>query len=290
MGAPFLNVNPVEVILRNDDQRVNISLFDANNDPIDATALKLTVLEGSRTIYTETSTFGPFASARIVKPSGTVGEYYIDWGDPAAAVNIPNQTETNKIRDLFFQWRVVGASGTEQITMLQLVKIVDARSLAFVPALRLQVDKAVKVVDELRNCFAGYSDQQMVQFLEAGVNMINLYQPNTNMRLEDFPTTHASLLIDAATIYALQAQAIFAIDTDMDYNDQGYTFRIGHHGPIMQTIQFIMGRLDKLTPLFKLNFATMGSIHVEAGASYRMLQIAAAGGPGMLFRGFYATG
>ena len=58
----------------------------------------------------------------------------------------------------------------------------------------------------------------------------------------------------------------------------------------MQTVQFIMGRLDRLAPLFKLNFATMGSIHVEAGASYRMLQIAAAAGPGMLFRGFMASG
>ena len=288
MPAPFLNANPVEIILQNYDQRVNVSLFDATNTPVDATAIKLEVLEGTKQIFTETVVIPGF-TGRVVKPAGTTGEYYINWGDPTAAVNIPNQTETNKIRDLFFVWRMVGATGTEPVVMLQVVKVLDPRTLAFLSPFRLQIDKAVKIVDSSQNIFLGYTDAQLVQYLEGGLNLINVYQPNTNMTLENFPSTHLQLLVDVATLVALQSQELFAVDTDIDYSDQGYTFRVGHVQPLAAFMSQLTQRIDRLTPLFKLNFATMGSLHVEAGPSFRMLQLLQASPSGILFRGLLSS-
>lgn len=294
MAAPFLNANPVELILQGEDQQINITLFDDQEEPepIDATALHLKVLDMSnRKIYEEDFFTLPPVPARIIKPAGTTGKYYMDWGDPGAAVNVPTQTETSRVRDLMFVWRGIGATGTEPIVIGQVVKIIDPRALALLPYMRLQVDKAVKIVQEEADIFLGFTDAQLLMYLEGGCNIINVYQPNTSMVMENFPPTHRQLLIDCATIMALQSQGIYAIDTDLpNYSDQGYSFQINHFPQIMQFMAALQARIDRLVPLFKLNFATLGSIHVEAGASFRLTQLLQASPQGILFRGVFSPG
>jgi len=286
MAGPFLNVNPVELVLQSYDQRINITLFDENGDPVDATYLHLKVMDVSKVVLYEDDFITPPAPpTRIIKPAGTTGGYYIDWGDPS----IPNQRETTTIRDLFFVWRAIGGAGTEPAVALQVVKVVDPLVLSYLPQFRLQVDKAAKIVDEAGNIFLGYSDAQLLLFLESGLNLINTYQPNTSMVLESFPRTHLHLLIDVATIVALQAQEVFAIDTDINYSDQGYAFNISHTQPIHSFLQMLLSRTDRLVPLFKLNFATMGSLAIQAGPSFRMLQLMQAAPRGILFRGYLST-
>jgi len=290
--APFLNANAVELILQNFDQRINITLFDANGDKVDATYLHLRVMDVSKTVLYEDDFFAPPSPpTRIIKPAGTTGDYYIGWGDPLAPVNVPTQTETNLVRDLFFIWRAIGGVGTEPAVVLQVVKVLDPRVLAYLPSFRLQIDKAVKIVEEATNLFGGYSDAQLLMYLEGGLNVINLYQPNTNILLENYPfKTHGQLLIDTATLVALQSQTLFSIDTDLvNYSDQGYSFSINHQQPLQSFLSFLQQRLDRLVPLFKLNFATMGSIHIQAGVSFRLLQLLSAAPSGILFRGFLST-
>lgn len=288
MPGPFLNAQPVELVIQNYDQRMNVTLYDANNDPVIATALRLQVLDtGNRVVY-EDSFLPLVPPTRIVNPA--TGQYYIDWGDPAAPQNIPNQTETNRPRDLFFVWRAIGPAGTEPAVVLQVVKVIDPRAMSFLPGFRLQIDKAVKIIDELQNIFLGYTDAQLLQYLEGGLNLINVYQPNTSILLEDFPRTHVQLLIDVATLVALQSQTLFAVDTDMpSYSDQGNSFALNHAGPLQGFMSSLQSRVDRLVPLFKLSFATMGSIHMEAGPSFRLVSLMQAAPPGVLFRGFLST-
>lgn len=289
MGTPFLNASPVEIILKNRDQRVNISLFDTNNDPVDATALTLQVLDTSETeLFTEDFIAAP---VRIIKPGSTTGEYYMNYGDPAAAANTPDQTETDTDEDHWFIWRAVGTAGTEPSTILQVVRILPPKVFAFLPRFRLQIDKAIKIVDEATNCFLGYSDGMLLEYLEGGLNSINTYQPNTNMILRDFPfDTHGQLLIDVATLVALNSQTLFAVDTDLRYSDQGYSFDIAHVQPLQSFMSSLTQRVDKLVPLFKLNFATMGSIHIVANTSFRLLSLIQAAPQGALFRGLFSGG
>lgn len=290
MPAPFITSNPVEVILQNYDQRINITLFNESGDPVDATVLSLRVVNVGNTLIYSDSFLPLVPPTRIVKPAGTTGQYYINWGDPTAPANVPTQTETALLRDLFFIWRAIGAAGTEQVTMLQVVKIIAPKVLSYLPPFRLQIDKAVKIVDETQNIFLGYTDAQLLQFMEGGLNIINTYQPTTSILLENFPfQTHGQLLVDAATLVALQSQEVFAIDTDLSYNDQGYSFSIPHASPLHSFLQMLLSRLDRLIPLHKLEYATRGSMHLQAGTSFRMLQLLSAAPPGSLFRGFLST-
>jgi len=283
MPAPFLNASPVELIIQGYDQRINITLFDENGDQVDATQLSLRVLDdGNRLLFTDDFFVPPSPPTRIKKPAGTIGEYYINWGDPA----FPNQTETTSVADRRFIWRAVGGVDTEPSVVLQVVKIADPRSMAMLPPFRLQIDKAVKIIDERTNCFLGYTDAMLLMFLEGGLNILNTYQPNTFFHLEDFPSTHLQLLIDVATLVALNSQLMFAIDTDINYSDQGYSFQIGHVQPLQSLMSNLQSRIDRLVPLFKLNFATLGSMHIEAGTSFRLLQLLQSSMPGALFRGY----
>jgi len=286
MAGPALMSNDVEMILENQDQLVNITIYDENGNLANANTLALTVMDRSKTVLYSDSLTNP--STRLVNAS--TGKYYIDWGDPTAPDNIPTQTETNLARDLLFIWRATIAGATEAATVLQVVKIVDPRVLAYLPYFRLQIDKAVKIVDPTNDIFLGYTDAQLLMYLEGGLNVINLYQPSTSILLENYPfQTHGQLLVDTATLVALQSQTLFAVDTDINYSDQGYSFNIGHVQPLQSFLGFLQQRLDRLVPLFKLNFATMGSIHLQAGVSFRLMQLMQAAPNGILFRGFLST-
>lgn len=286
MAGPALMSNDVEMILQNMDQLVNITIYDENGNLANAATLALTVMNRSKTVLYQDSLVTP--STRLVNSS--TGKYYIDWGDPTAPENTPSQTETNTVQDLLFIWRATVAGAPEAATVLQVVKVIDPRVLAYLPYFRLQIDKAVKIVDPNNDIFLGYTDAQLLMYLEGGLNVINLYQPSTSILLEGYPfQTHGQLLIDTATLVALQSQTLFAVDTDINYSDQGYSFNIGHVQPLQSFLGFLQQRLDRLVPLFKLNFATMGSIHLQAGVSFRLLQLMQAAPSGILFRGFLST-
>lgn len=291
MPSPFLRANPVEVILQNFDQRVNITLFNELGDPVDATALRLQVMDVGKTVIYNEDFFTPPAPPRIIKPAGTVGQYYINWGDPLAAVNLPAQTETNLVRDLFFVWRAVGTAGTEPAVVLQVVKVVDPRVMAYLPRMRLQMDKALKIIDEEANIFTGYTDAMLLMFAEGGLNMINGVQPSTCILLENFPFQfHGQLLIDAATLIGLQSQLLFAIDTDLSpYSDQGYSFNVSHAPGLQSFMSALQARLDKLIALHKMDYITKGSITLQAGVNFRFASLISASTPGALFRGYIST-
>lgn len=85
VGASVINNTPT-VVRKNSVGRVQIEILDANGCPVDASHLVLTVLNGAdAAIFQEDyfKTFYPPNAHRVVKPSGTVGSYFIDWGEEA---------------------------------------------------------------------------------------------------------------------------------------------------------------------------------------------------------------
>lgn len=154
------------------------------------------------------------------------------------------------------------------------VKSVSARHYKYAAILRSQVDKARKTVqDDIENMdrtgpsqpsiqfFYGYDDKHLIFYLERGLQYINSVPPYTAITLDNFPFEQSgSVLIDAATIAALEAQGIFAIDTDHNYSLGGNSFVIEHFGKLNTALSSLVQRFDVLLKKFKAQFRTRGIV------------------------------
>ena len=157
---------------------------------------------------------------------------------------------------------------------------------------RLVIDKTYKLFDTDPDdpCFLGYSDGQLVQYLMSGLQIINSYQPSGTFSLTTFPyESYDQILFETSLLAGMISQSVYAIDNDVpNWNDQGNAFVITHYPQLAQHLTFMAGRLDRLIPLFKLNFVSSGRLHIEAGPNYRLAQLVNAAPGGSLFRNFYA--
>jgi hypothetical protein len=356
-----INIAPVELVLKNTDEHIDIQICDAEGNPVDVNtgsggnielvvvgptsnvlfkdAYPLLTLTGtvtvsagstevigtntkfceeldegdSITIGIEVLTVDTITSntrlvlttphvagatdatvtkaTRIIKTPGTTGSYYINWGDPAAAANSPNQSETNNTGDFLFRWRIRQATGVETVSVVQVVKVVTVHVLKLVVTLRLQIDKTGKLVDDdpFFPCRTGYSDEMLVQFLEGGLTLINAAQPYpTFSTLDQYPSLFGQVLIDAALLVGIMTQQLFSIDTDIpNYSDQGNAFVLDHFPRLNTYAQNIRDDLKTRIPDLKLHFVKTGSIHIEAGANFRLAQLIQAAPNGSLFRNFF---
>jgi hypothetical protein len=184
------------------------------------------------------------------------------------------------------------------VTIVQVVKIVTAKTLSLVPYFRKLIDKTVKPVDDDPEdpCFLGYTTADLVQFLEGGLQTINTYQPYPCWgSLDQFMSTggskYAQTLYEAALIVGMISQQIFAIDTDIpNYSDQGNSFVITHQQQLANVLNQISQRLDKLIPAMKLHFVDYGMLHIEAGPNYRLAQLLSAAPYGAVFRNIFFAG
>jgi len=149
---------------------------------------------------------------------------------------------------------------------------VPAKYFKYAAILRSQVDKARKsVVDYIENMdrndedpirfFYGYDDKHLIFYLERGVQYINLFPPYTALTVDTFPFSQfGGLMIDAATIAALEAQGIFAIDTDYDYSLGGNSFSVSHFGNISSMLASLLGRFSEQVSALKKLYLTKGAV------------------------------
>lgn len=283
------NTQPVELILKNTIERIDILVCDANGDPVDATALSLRVVDMSDTLILQDNFFTgygdpPTLPTRIVKPAATVGQYYFPFGD----TSFDTANTTANVGDLLFNWQIVGAAGSEAVNIIQVAKVVSAQTLSYLPMFRLMIDKAAKIVDDeaANPMLVGYTDSQLIMWLELGLSAINASQPYGGWGgIDSFPVGYRQILIDAALVAGLTSQSIFAIDTDIDaYNDQGNAFSIQHHPKLMGMLQFLAAKLDKTVPAFKLHFVNSGSVYVQMGTNFRLNTLLQSAPAGALFR------
>lgn len=177
----------------------------------------------------------------------------------------------------------------------RLIKLVTPSILRNIIVLRNQLDKALKSVGKKIDSLQyfdnqealdsywkdfpyGYTDQHCVLYLELGLGMINITAPYTNFTLFDFPYAYAgNILIDAATLVALEAQGIFSIDTDFDYSLGGKSFTIRHFESISTFIRELYERFQKDLLVFKSAFRTKGTTLLQQPygiVGFRLIQLA----------------
>jgi len=158
------------------------------------------------------------------------------------------------------------------------VKSVSTKYYAYAAQLRVQVDKARKSIsDYIENMdrastdpdiqlFYGYDDKHLIFYLDRGVQFINAIPPYTSLTVDNYPfAQYGTILIDAATIAALESQGIFSIDTDFNYALGGNSLVIDHYGKLSGMISAILNRFTKASVGFKQQYRTKGTVLHQVG-------------------------
>lgn len=187
-----------------------------------------------------------------------------------------------------------GVDASEELVVGQVVKIITHRVYGLLQQLRLQIDKALKFVntDPENPTYLGYTNGQLVTYIEQGLQIINAYQPSGVFSFDNYPySSYGFTLIEASLLAGVMSQQLFAVDTDIpNWSDQGNTFVIQHQPQLAQYLNWLSQRLDKMIPMLKLNFVSSGSLHIEAGPNYRLTQLINAAPAGALFRNVFFKG
>ena len=237
-----------------------------------ATNAALTIITTAASIITEVS--NNEEAAEIVTVASPVGETGLG---VVAAVPTANLSD--------------GIDGSEELVTSENVRVVTQRIISTVSKLRLQIDKALKLVhnDPDAPCFLGYTNGQLYTYLEGGLQIINAYQPSGVFTIDTYPyQSYEFTLIESALLAGVMSQELFAVDTDVpNWNDQGNAFVIQHQPQLAQYLTFLSQRLDKTIPMLKLNFVSSGSLHIEAGPNFRLAQLINAAPSGALFRNVF---
>lgn len=279
--SAFLSVEPTMVVLQGTVIRVSVAVQNAAGVAVDPFDLTLDVMDiGGNLLFSDAF---PTPVARLIHPG--VGQFYLDFG---------NQTinnETSYATEWLFNWRVTLSSGGQQQNSIQKVKVIQPRMASLIPDLRLIIDKSKKLAAPDSGCYLGYTDINLVSYIEGGLQTINAYQPSLTFTIDNFPFTYKQVLVDAALITGVISQQLYAIDTDIpNYNDQGTSFVITHQAQLAGFLNQITARLDKLIPMMKLQLLSPGSLHIQMGPNYRLSQIMEAAPSGALFRNVFFKG
>jgi len=273
----LISVEPSVIILMNTASRISITIQNSagvNTDPFDLT---LDVLDiGSNIKLTD---IWPAPAVRLIRTA--VGKFYIDFGNQLV------NDETNGEYEWVFNWRITMVSGGSQTQSLQNVKIISAKMASLIPDLRLIIDKSRKLVSPASQCYLGYTEANLVRYIQAGLETINAYQPSLTFTTANFPFEYRQILLDAALISGVMSQQLYAVDTDLNYNDSGISFVITHQQQLASFLTQVTTQLDKLIPQMKLQLINSGRLHVQTGPNFRLTQLIQTAPNGSIFRGIY---
>lgn len=273
----------IDVTFKDDlENPVNIDeSVSASGDSSGELNLEVTNLEGT-VLYTESYWPKPIPDDRRIVNSST-GKYRIKWGTES--------NETNNTGTLLFNWHIRQNETSEDFYRTQVVERISPRMLSLLPRFRLQLDKSLKVILPEEFCTLGYSDAQLVIYLQSGLSRINSAQPypmwNT---LDEFPMEHHELLIQASMLTAIVSQGVFAIDTDLpSYSDQGHSMIISHFAQLKALYDSLSPEVDRRIQAMKLRYVSSGSAAIEYRIGYSFFHMLATSPPGSLFRNVYTT-
>lgn len=231
----------------------------------------------------------PYLSTNITAGSGSIilaSPLTINHADNIILYG-PNK-ETTSLGLFLFNWQIEMTQGGVITDSIAQIKVISPKATAFLPDFRQIIDKSRKFIAPKSECFLGYTDSQLLGYLEGGLGTINAYQPSLTFTFENYPLEYKQILLDAGLISGVTSQQLYAIDTDIpNYNDQGTSFVIVHQPQLASFLNQITQRLDRIIPMMKLQLLSPGSLHVKAGADYRLQQLVQASPSGSLFRNIY---
>ncbi len=186
-------------------------------------------------------------------------------------------------------------SDGSQYLSSRIIKPLSPAMIRDIIYLRNQIDKSMKSIgktldnlqyrdnkEALDSYFkdfpVGYTDAHCALYLELAINMINIVSPYTYFTIDNFPYSRAfQILIDAATIVALESQGIFSIDTDFDYNLGGKSLTVRHFENTSGFIREINDRFSQQLRTFKSAYRMRGVAYLQQPygiVGFRLIQLA----------------
>lgn len=259
----------VVIIPADDACRVTFKIVDSAGTLVDPSSLSLRVMtiDDSTALFSED--YDDLSPDRI-QTDGT-GIFYINWGDPAAAENIPDQTETNTIRPLLFRWKYILAGETEERMEFQRIEVVSNIVIYAVNEFRKLINKVALQAnfDPSSPCHIGFSNGDLITYLYWGLQDINRMPPPGVQwwALDSFPIrTHGAILYKTALINGVTAQELFAAVTDVEgYSDNGQSFVIQKQPKLAAILNRLSQDVTNEVGKFKTGFITRaGSIAMRS--------------------------
>jgi len=171
----------------------------------------------------------------------------------------------------FYRFRTGNA---REIRKQHLIRVAPIKYFKYIPILRLMVDKSRKSLTSTNitsrgGVTYGYSDAMMSVYLDLGAGVINMVPPYTGFGVGNFPDQHLWVLIQAATLVALESQGIYAVDTDYVYSLGGNALTIDHLSKIAQVSGLpLFADFKDWLIRFKQQFRSQGSVLVQMQYSF----------------------
>lgn len=194
----------------------------------DADAGKLEIID-DKNVTLQNVTF-PEAGGNGVRKVGE-GIYEYDFGANQAGVWA-----------CLYRLRIGKAANSRVIRKQHIIRATSHRYLFLIPMLRELLDKSRKRARTLarsgRQLNYGFTDAQLATYLEIGMGLINAMPPQTSFAIENFPldSSATSMLIYAGFIVGLEAQSVYALDTDVNYQFSGNSINVDHLTKIGQVL------------------------------------------------------
>lgn len=283
-------MSDLKLVVKNTTSNIDLRIKDNADALVDPVTLTLKVYTVVETLLFQDDYVNGFGATptppTYIATAGT-GLFSFPFGN--TTIDAANTTAVEG--EYLFLWEWTLADGAYH-QKLQSISVASIRALRWLPRLRDRVDKARKMVDNDPDdpVFVGFTDQMLLQCLQWGLSFINALPITLGWgSVGDFPDAHWSLLLDAATLGALLNQEIFAIDTDVTYNDNGHGFTVAHYPQYAATINSYYTRLKADVPSFKRQYWGGGSISVELNVNSRLAQFINSGTSGAGWRNLYVS-
>lgn len=131
----------------------------------------------------------------------------------------------------------------------QVVQVISTTTMHRINSIRMYIDKLQK---KLGLVFA-YSNEDLLEYLTQGTNLINSYNPPTVFNYNSPPAQLEALIILASVWWGLNAQRILFAETNLNFSGQSVTLEYNPGADLESSMSSIKEVLDNNTPKMKKN-------------------------------------
>jgi len=169
------------------------------------------------------------------------------------------------IRSVVVLWEYYPTPTTGPYFQYEMLHIIPLRYVPLFTSLRQLIDKFQKTFGSRR----AYEDAELLEYLERGLDLINLYHPLTTWNGLALPREIETFWIMASAWYALNAQYLLEGDASFDYSGLSVTLSVDRTGYIESELERLKSYLDEKVPAVKNALLRRANAGVVAGRNMR---------------------